>query len=300
VAVAITVGEWIASAARTLSRARLVYGHGTHNSRDEAVWLIVHVARLSFEGLDGQLERVLSAPELRRAGRLLEQRIATRKPLAYLLKEAWLRDRLFYVDERVIVPRSFIAELLPEGLKPWLSRPRSVKHVLDMCTGSGCLAIIAAQSYPAAHVTGVDISTGALAVARKNVARFNLDERIQLVRSDLFARVDGAKFDLIVSNPPYVTSGDMRRLPAEYRHEPDIALAGGRDGLDAVDVLLRDAARFLKPRGVLVVEIGHNRRALERRYPRMAFTWPTTSAGDDMLFLLTREQLVEREGKWGG
>jgi ribosomal protein L3 glutamine methyltransferase len=285
------LGEWIARAATRLARARLFFGHGTSNAGDEAAWLAVHVARLRFEDLAHSLDRTLSAAELRRAEQLLEQRITTRKPLAYLLKEAWLRDRRFYVDERVIVPRSFIAELLPDGLKPWIARPGAVKRVLDMCTGSGCLAIIAAQSYPSAEVVAVDISAAALAVARRNVAEYGLESRIRLVKSDLFASLETEPFDLILSNPPYVAAADMRRLPAEYRHEPDLALAGGRDGLDAVDVILRDAPRFLAPRGVLFVEIGHNRRTVERRYPGLPLTWPTTSAGDDMCFLLRREQL---------
>ena len=194
----------------------------------------------------------------------------------------------------MIVPRSFIAELLPDGLIPWGVQPRSVKRVLDMCTGSGCLAVLAAQAYPRARVTGADLSRAALAVARRNVALHRMGRRVELVRSDLFAGLEPQRFDLIIANPPYVTEGPMRRLPAEYRHEPRIALAGGEDGFEAVDVLLRQAADFLVRKGVLVVEIGHNRRRLEKKYPRLPFTWLPSSAGDNMVFLLTREQLTRR------
>ena len=284
--------DWIAYASRRLAAEHLAFGHGTLDAREEAVWLLAHVLRLPFEKLDAALERELTAAEKRAALRLIEARISTRKPLAYLLREAWLRGRRFYVDERVIVPRSFIAELLPDGLEPWGVRAGSVKRVLDMCTGSGCLAILAAQAYPRARVTGVDISKSALAVARKNVALYRLGRRIALVQSDLFSNVEPKTFDLILANPPYVAAGAMRRLPVEYRHEPRIALAGGEDGLEAVDVLLRQAARFLLTEGLLVVEIGHNRRSLERKYPTFPFTWlSTTTAGDDMVFLMTREEL---------
>ena len=286
------LGDWIQYAARRFAAAHLAFGHGTQNAREEAVWLLAHVLRLPFENIDASLDRELSSIEKRKALRLIEARIGSRKPLAYLLREAWLRDRKFYVDERVIVPRSFIVELIPEGLEPWGVRVGSVKRVLDMCTGSGCLAILAAQAYPKAQVIGADISKRALAVARKNVALYRLGKRIRLVQSDLFSSIGPQTFDLILANPPYVTEGAMRRLPAEYRYEPRIALAGGEDGLGAVDVLLRQAARFLGTKGILVVEIGHNRRRLERKYPSLAFVWLSTSAGDDMVLLLTREQLT--------
>ena len=287
------LGDWIQYAARRFAAAHLAFGHGTQNAREEAVWLLAHVLRLPFENIDASLERELKSIEKRRALRLIEARISTRKPLAYLLREAWLRERRFHIDERVIVPRSFIAELLPDGLKPWGVRPGSVKRVLDMCTGSGCLAILAAQAYPKARVTGADLSRAALAVARRNIALHRMGRRVKLVRSDLFAGLEPQRFDLIIANPPYVTTRDMGKLPAEYRHEPGSALAGGEDGLEAVDSLLRQAARFLQPKGVLVVEIGHNRLRLERKHPTLAFVWLSTSAGDDMVFLLTREQLTD-------
>lgn len=289
--------EWLRFVSDRFAAARLVFGHGTHNARDEALWLLMHVLKLPYERIDDSLERPLTAIERRRALRLMEARIATRKPLAYLLREAWLLDRRFYVDERVIVPRSFIAELLPEALEHWGARKRRVRRVLDMCTGSACLAILAAQAYPEATVTGADISRAALAVARKNVALHRGGRRVKLLRSDLFSNIELQPFDLILANPPYVTSRDMRRLPAEYRHEPQIALAGGTDGLEAVDILLREAPRYLKPKGLLIVEIGHNRRALERKYPTLPFSWPSTSAGDDMVFLLTREELLNKAGE---
>ena len=272
------------------SSARLAFGHGTHNALEEAVWLLVHVLKIDFEDVQGAAERVLDEPSAREALRLIERRVRTRKPLAYILREAWLAGIRFYVDERVIVPRSFIAELLPDGLSPWLPR-RGVKQVLDLCTGSGCLAVLAARAFPGSRLVAADISGAALAVAERNVSDHRLRSRISLVKSDLFASVPRRQYDLIVSNPPYVAVSAMRRLPAEHRHEPRLALAAGRDGLDAVMRIIGAAAGFLGPRGVLVVEVGRNRKALERRCPRLGFTWLNTSAGDEMVWLLTREQL---------
>jgi ribosomal protein L3 glutamine methyltransferase len=281
-------------AARRFSAARLAFGHGTHNARDEAVWLLVHVLKIDFDDVQAVADRVLDEREQREALRLIDRRVRTRKPLAYVLGEAWLAGQRFHVDERVIVPRSFIAEFLPDGLAAWLPR-RGVKRVLDLCTGSGCLAILAARAFPGSSVDASDISAAALAVARRNVTQYRLRSRIHLVKSDLFARVPKRKYDLIVSNPPYVAAGAMRRLPVEYRSEPRLALAGGRDGLDAVLRIIEAAAGFLAPRGVLVLEIGRNRKALERRAPRTAFTWLGTSAGEDMVVLLTRDQMLSQD-----
>ena len=219
--------------------------------------------------------------------RLIERRVRTRKPLAYLVHEAWLGDHRFYVDERVLVPRSFIAELLRERLRPWVSRP--VRRALDLCTGSGCLAILLALTFPGAAVEATDISSPALAVARRNVKAYRLSRRVSLARADLFP--EQATYDLIVANPPYVSAAAMRKLPSEYRREPRIALAGGRDGLACVRRILERAADFLRPGGWLVVEVGHSRRRVERAFPRLAFIWPETSAGDDCVFLLAREDL---------
>jgi len=220
---------------------------------------------------------------------LIEARVRTRKPLAYLLREAWLGDHRFYVDERVLVPRSFIAELLRERLRPWVSRP--VRRALDLCTGSGCLAILVALTFRRARVDATDISRGALAVARRNVKTYGLGRRVRLVKTDLFPQP--APYDLIVANPPYVGAAAMRKLPTEYRSEPRIALAGGADGLAFVRRILAEARDFLQPGGWLVAEVGHNRRGVERAFPRLPFVWPETSAGNDCVFLLQREDLIQ-------
>jgi len=226
--------------------------------------------------------------EERRVQRLVEERVRTRKPLAYLMREAWLGDHRFYVDERVLVPRSFIAELLRERLRPWVSRP--VTNALDLCTGSGCLAILLALTFPKSAVTATDISRPALTVARKNIGLYRLARRIGLARADLFPK-RRKPYDLIVANPPYVSAAAMRKLPPEYRREPRIALAGGADGLAFVRRIVEGAPEFLRPGGWLVVEVGHARRAVERAFPRLPFIWAETSAGDDCVFLLQREAL---------
>lgn len=212
-------------------------------------------------------------------------------PAAYLAREAWLGEHRFYVDERVIVPRSHIAELLGEGLVPWVADPLAVRSALDLCTGSGCLAVLLALAFPGAEVDGSDLSADALAVARRNVADYGLEQRVRPVKSDVFDALAGRSYDLIVSNPPYVTAEAMRRLPPEYRHEPRMALAAGRDGLDVVRRILAQARAHLSAGGVLVVEVGGGREVLERAFPGLPFTWLETSAGPDFVFLLTREQL---------
>ena len=217
----------------------------------------------------------------------------TRKPLAYLIHEAWLGDQRFYVDERVVVPRSFIAELLRGRLSPWISRP--VRRALDLCTGSGCLAILLALTFPKATIDATDISSAALAVARKNVKAYRLSRRVRLTQADLFSRLEGRQYDLIVSNPPYVSAAAMRKLPPEYCREPRIALAGGTDGLAFVRRILTGAAEHLRPGGLLVVEVGHNRRRVERAFPHIPFIWPETSAGDDCVFLVYRDDLYNTQ-----
>ena len=275
---------------RRFIKARLHYGHGTHNARDEAAWLVCHVLRLAFDDLALNLDRPLTEAQEVRLGKIAGERIATRAPLAYLIREAWLGDHRFYVDRRVIVPRSFIAELLPGGLAPWLGR-RSPAAILDMCTGSGCLAILAALAFPKSEVDAVDISPAALAVARRNVVDYRLGTRVRLVHSDLFGALSGRRYDLILSNPPYVKAASMRRLPDEYRHEPERALAGGSDGLDLVRQIVAHAADHLSPSGILVLEIGHNRAAMERAYPRLPLVWLETSAGDEYVCLLRGKDL---------
>ncbi len=223
---------------------------------------------------------------------ILRRRIEERLPAPYLTHEAWLGDFRFYVDERVIVPRSFIAELLREQLGPWVEDPEAITSGLDMCTGSGCLAILMAYAFPNARIDAVDLSADALEVARRNVADYGLEEQVSLIRSDLFAALQGRRYDLILSNPPYVNASSMQTLPEEYRREPVGALASGEDGLEHVRVILREAPAHLNKGGLLVVEIGHNRDALEEAFPDLPFTWLETSAGDEHVFLLNREQLT--------
>lgn len=269
--------------------ARLRFGHGTHTARDEAAWLLAHALRISHEEFARSADRELTIQEQRTAQRLIDERVRTRKPLAYLIHEAWLGDQRFYVDERVVVPRSFIAELLRDRLSPWISRP--VRRALDLCTGSGCLAILLALTFPRATVDATDISSAALAVARKNVKAYRLSRRVRLTQADLFSGLEGRQYDLIVSNPPYVGAAAMRKLPPEYRREPRIALAGGADGLAFVRRILTGAAEQLRPGGLLVVEVGHNRRRVERAFPHIPFIWPETSAGDDCVLLVQRDDL---------
>jgi ribosomal protein L3 glutamine methyltransferase len=249
------------------------------------------VLRVPYDALSRSLAYELTARERRKASRLIEERVRTRRPLAYLLKQAWLGERRFYVDERVIVPRSFIAELLRDALDPWIRRPAQVRRALDLCTGSGCLAILLALAFPDAIVDATDVSRAALAVARRNVRAYRLGRRVKLARADLFTGLEPARYDLIVANPPYVGAAAMRSLPPEYRHEPRLALAGGRDGLRFVRRILQGAAGFLRPRGLLLAEIGHNRRRLEQAFPQLPFIWPETSAGYDCVFALSREDL---------
>jgi ribosomal protein L3 glutamine methyltransferase len=272
-------------------KSRLHYGHGTHNAGEEATWLFCHVLDLPWTQLPEVLDRNASAAERKRLILLTERRLAERIPVAYLIHEAWLGEYRFYVDERTIVPRSFIAELLHDGLAPWVDKPERVTDVLDMCTGSGCLAILAALNFGKARVDAADISAPALTVAKRNVSDYKLQKRLRLLKSDLFANSDLRTYDLIISNPPYVNAASMRRLPAEYRHEPELALASGTDGLDATRGILRDAKRHLKPGGMLIVEIGHNRRVIEKAFPRLPFTWLEVSAGEDFVFMLERAQL---------
>jgi len=286
-----TLEDWITLTERRLRKAGLFFGHGTRNARDEAAWLVASAAKLAPVDLSHSLERLASGKESRRILTLIEKRITTRMPLAYLLGEAWLTGHRFFVDRRVIIPRSFIAELLDDGLRPWCANPRSVKRVLDLCTGSGCLAILAALAFPRARIDAVDISRRALTVAQKNVRAYGLEDRISLIDSDLFQAVPVQEYDLIISNPPYVKAQSMRKLPPEYRSEPAIALAGGSDGLDTVACIIRDADRYLKPNAHLLLEIGHNRTAFERRYPRLPVTWPSTSSESDAVLWVAVEDL---------
>ena len=288
-----TVGGWWQELARRFARGKLFFGHGTHNARDEAAWLLCHVLQIPFEELSRAVDRPVGKVAARQIERLAARRIATREPLAYILREAWLANHRFYVDRRVIVPRSHIAELLPDGLAPWLPWGEA-KSVLDLCTGSGCLAILAALAFPKARIDASDVSAAALAVARRNVKAYRLLTRVRLLRSDLFAALGGVRYDLILCNPPYVSDVEMRRLPAEHRAEPRLALAGGRDGLAFLRRLVAQAADHLAANGVLVAEIGANRKMVEKTFPRLPFTWLATRAGEGVVFLLRRAELATR------
>ena len=288
----ITVRDLIADAHARFKHARLAFGHGTTNAWDEAVYLVLHALKLPPDRLMPFLARNATVREHQRALRLIEDRIRRRVPAAYLTREAWLGDYRFYVDERVIVPRSYIAELLHERLAPWIAQPARIKHALDLCTGSGCLAVLLARSFPAARVDAVDIARPALAVARRNVTAYRLQRRVRVLQSDLFSALRGERYDLIVANPPYVRAAVMRKLPPEYRHEPQLALAGGADGLDAVRVILDEAAPQLTANGLLVVEVAHSRKRLEAVFPHLPFVWPQTSGGDDCVFMLERRDLA--------
>jgi ribosomal protein L3 glutamine methyltransferase len=287
-----TLRDWLRWAVTRFGEAKLAFGHGLANAYDEAAYLLLHSLHLPLDRLEPFLDARLTHPERQQLAQLLQRRIDQRVPAAYLTREAWLGAFRFYVDERVIVPRSFIADLLPDGLAAYVGDAGKVASVLDLCTGSGCLAILLAHAFPAADVDAVDISSEALAVAQRNVSDYGLADRINLLRSDLFANLPDKSYDLIVSNPPYVNARAMGELPAEYRHEPALALAGGDDGLDAVRTIMREAPRFLAPRGLLVVEIGHHRDAVEFAWPRAPFVWLDTGSSTDSVFLLPREDVV--------
>ncbi|MDQ1315606.1 MAG: ribosomal protein glutamine methyltransferase [Pseudomonadota bacterium] len=287
----ITVRDWLRFAVSRFNEAKLFFGHGTDNAFDEAAYLILHTLHLPLDRLEPFLDASLTHGESEEVQAVIERRVRERLPAAYLTKEAWLGEHRFYVDERVIVPRSFIAELLHEQLAPWVESPDEITRALDLCTGSGCLAILAALAFPNAEVDAVDLSADALEVARKNVADYGLADRIEPIESDLFAALDGRGYDLILSNPPYVNAESVAALPPEYLAEPALALGSGADGLDATRRILDKAKSHLNPGGLLVVEIGHNRDALEAAYPALPFTWLDTESGDHFVFMLRREDL---------
>ncbi|MDQ6618275.1 MAG: 50S ribosomal protein L3 N(5)-glutamine methyltransferase [Pseudomonadota bacterium] len=290
----VTLRDWMRYAVSRFGEAGLAYGHGSSNAFDEAAYLILWALHLPLDRLEPFLDARITATERQQISSLLHRRIEERIPAAYLTHEAWLGEFRFYVDERVIVPRSFIAELVPDGLEPFIGDLSHVERALDLCTGSGCLAIVLAHACSVANVDAVDISADALAVARRNVDAHGLHARIHLVASDLFEELAGRQYDLIVSNPPYVGVAAMASLPAEYRHEPELALAGGDDGLDVVRAILRDAPGHLRPHGCLVMEVGHNRDVVDAAFPSLALTWLETQTSDDAVFIVQREELLQR------
>ncbi len=286
-----TIRDYLRYAVSRFNQSGLYFGHGLSNAYDEAAYLILKTLHLPLDQLEPFLDANLLAEERRHLLSIIEHRATDRIPAAYLTHEAWLGNYRFYVDERVIIPRSFIAELLQAGLSPWIEDPANISSALDLCTGSGCLAILMADAFECAEIDAIDISPQALEVAHQNVRDYGLQDRIQVLASDLFSALPGKQYDLIVSNPPYVNAESMTQLPTEYRHEPQLALASGSDGLDATRIILQQAAQHLTTDGLLVVEIGHNRDALELVYPQTPFTWLTTSSGDEHVFLLRRDQL---------
>jgi ribosomal protein L3 glutamine methyltransferase len=292
-----TVRDFILWAERHFDKGRLYFGHGTDNARDEAVWLVISTLHIPYDGLDAQAERQLNAAEQKTIRDLVEARVSTRKPLAYLLHEAWFAGLKFYVDERVIVPRSLIGDFIHEQFQPWID-PTRVHHILDLCTGSGCIAIAAALAFPQAQVDGADLSADALAVAHINVELHGLDARVRLVQSDLFQGLSDQRYDLILTNPPYVEAADMITLPDEYRHEPTLALASGKQGLDAILQILAQAPAHLQPGGVLVAEVGNSHVSLAERFPEIPFVWLTSESGDESVFLLSGQELARHAGRF--
>ncbi|MFA6441308.1 MAG: 50S ribosomal protein L3 N(5)-glutamine methyltransferase [Sterolibacterium sp.] len=286
-----TLRDWLRYAVSRFTEAGLFFGHGCDNAYDEAAWLILGALHLPHHRLDPFLDARLTRAERLAVHHLLQQRIVKRMPTAYLINEAWLGEFRFYVDQRVIIPRSYFAELLEEGLAPWIEAPDQVRAALDLCTGSGCLAILMAHAYPQARIDAVDLSPEALAVAHSNVAYYGLEERIDLVECDLFAGLDERRYNLILSNPPYVTAAAMAALPPEYHHEPALALAAGEDGLDIVRRILREAGAHLEPHGLLAVEVGHNRHLVEKAFPDLPLTWIDCSSGEGKIFIIQKEQL---------
>lgn len=287
-----TIRDWLRFTVSRFEESEIFFGHGTDNAYDEAVWLIMSALHLPHDTLNNFLDAVITETERKHLAHLIERRISERVPTAYLLREAWLQGLKFYVDERVIVPRSFIAELLADGLQPWIEYQELINSAADICTGSGCLGILLADTFSDAAIDVVDISPDAIAVCNINIANYGLQEQITAIQSDMFTALKGKTYDLIISNPPYVDAPSMALLPTEYRNEPQLALGSGADGLDHTHTILREAAHYLNDNGILVVEIGHNREALIDAYPDLPFTWLDTSSGDQFVFLLTKEQLV--------
>lgn len=288
-----TVRDWIRYAVSQFEASDIFYGHGADNSYDETVWLIMSGLHLPMDTLDNFLDASITTAERKHLAYLIEQRVTKHTPTAYLVREAWLHDFKFYVDERVIVPRSFIAELLlDDSLSAWIEYPEMIESAADICTGSGCLGILLAHAFPSAMVDVIDISPDAIAVSNINIANYGLEDQITAIESDMFSALAGKTYDVIISNPPYVDAPSMATLPTEYRNEPQLALGSGDAGLDHTHTILREAANYLSHDGVLIVEIGHNRDALLDAYPDVSFVWLETSGGDQFVFLLTKAQLL--------
>lgn len=287
-----TLRDLLRYAVSRFHAAGLSFGHGSDNAWDEAVYLLLHTLHLPPENLEPFLDARVLASERERYTQILDRRCEQRIPAAYLTGEAWLQGQRFIVDTRVIIPRSPISELLAEAMQPWVADPEDITRALDLCTGSGCLAILSAHAFPHATVDAVDLSADALSVARRNIELHGLEDRVHAMQSDLLAEVPAQnQYQLIVCNPPYVNQHSMDALPAEYRHEPHMSLAGGEDGMDLVRRILRDAPSRMAPQGILVLEIGHEYENFIAAFPDLEPVWLSTEGADDQILLLTREQL---------
>lgn len=292
----LTIRDFIRYAVSQFEASSIFFGHGTDNAYDEAVWLVMGALHLPLDTVENFWDARLTTTEREKLAGLIEKRVSKHTPTAYLLKEAWLQGFKFYVDERVLIPRSFIAELLLDklltsSLSPWIEYPEMITSAADICTGSGCLGILLAHTFPDAAVDVVDISKDAIDVCNINIENYGLQDQVIAIASDMFSALSGKTYDLIISNPPYVDAPSMAALPKEYQNEPQLALGSGDAGLDHTHTLLREAAQYLNDDGLLVVEIGHNRDALEAAYPDVAFNWLEVSSGNQFVFLLTKAQL---------
>ena len=286
-----SIAEFYETAVTQLENAGLSFGHGCTCAEDEVAWLLSATLDIPFDELDKAWSDTLTAEQRATLTLRLNERCDTKTPLAYILGEAWLGPYIFKIDRRVIVPRSFIAELLMDDLAPWVQNPDAITRVADICTGSSCLAILAALHFPNSQVDAVDLSPEALEVARINVDLYGIEDRLKLHQGDLMAPLLDQKYDIIISNPPYVDAAAMDSLPGEYRHEPEMALAGGKDGLDLVHTLMRQAAQTLNPGGWLIVEIGHNKDVMSATYPNLPLVWLDTDGGSDFVFLIDQASL---------
>ena len=288
-----SIRDWLRYAVSQFEDSDVFFGHGTSNAYDEAVWLIFGFLHLPHDTIENFLDAHLTSKEKKDLSFLIKKRINDKIPTAYLLNEAWLRDYKFYVDERVIVPRSLIAESLSENLYPWIDDPEKIYSALDLCTGSGCLGIMMAHSFQHAMIDLVDLSEKALQVAEINVNHYGLHDRIELIQSDLFNGLEGKKYDLIISNPPYVNQTSVDSFPMEFLKEPSMALGSGEDGLDHTIRIIHEAKQYLNDDGMLIVEIGHNKEILLKKFPKLQFQWLDVSLGNDFVFMLEKSQLPD-------
>ena len=288
-----TVRDLLRYAVSRFNKEKLFFGHGSDNAYDEAAYLILHTLSLPLDRLEPFLDAKLLPDEVSEVMDIIERRVTERVPAAYLTHEAWLQGYSFYVDRGVIVPRSFIAELIVDRFAPWVSDPDGIVDILELCTGSGCLAIMMADQFPNAHVDAVELSPAALGIAQTNISNYQMENRVKLYHADLYDGIPEKRYQLIVTNPPYVNQDSMGRLPLEYKAEPSMALAGGFDGMDIVRRIVRTAGKRLTDDGLLIVEIGNEAEHAMAAFPELELTWLTTSGGDDRVFLLTAQQLKE-------